>query len=123
MAEKVSGPFAGKKNKNGFILSNIDRTKPNTPWYHLNSWQADACPRAQCPGNGGNPFQPTAAHAGSIGLLAGDVRKCSFTGAYTDRSLSAHPGMPTSPLIAFVMIVIYHISIGKVCQFLFRDFL
>ena len=31
--------------------------------------------------------------------------------------------MPTSPLIAFVMIVTYHISIGKVCQFLFWDFL
>ena len=39
--------------------------------------------------------------AGSGGLLTGEVRGRSFTGAYTSRSLSVHPDKPTIPLIAF----------------------
>ena len=80
-------------------------------------------PCARCPCNGGNPFQPTRADAGSGGLLAGEIRWWSFRRAYTSRSLSVHPDMPTIPLIAFTMIAFYHISFGALCQFLPYDFL
>ena len=60
---------------------------------------------------------------GSEGLLTGEVRGRSFTRAYTSRSLSVHPDKPTIPLIAFVVIVHYHIPIRFVCQFFFSDFL
>lgn len=79
-------------------------------------------PCTHCPNNGGNPVQPTKAAASSAGLLTGEVRGRSFTGAYTNRSLSAHPDMPTIPLIAFMMIVLYHIPIGRVCQFFSKGF-
>ena len=52
--------------------SYFHRTKPNTPWYHLNSWRGAM---RSLPCNGGDPFQPTAASAGSEGPLTGEVRR------------------------------------------------
>ena len=102
-----------------------DRTKPTAPWYHLTS-RGPALgrpPCAHCPDNGGRPV-PT--YSGrpprSDGLLAGEVRGRSFTGAYTSRSLSAHPDRPTNPVIAFWMIVHYLTVFSPVCQFLFLKF-
>ena len=76
-----------------------DRTKPDAPWYHLNSRQF--CRALLSPVTEGGPFQPTGASAGSEGMLAGEVRGRSFTGAYTSRALSSHPDKPTIPVIAF----------------------
>ena len=78
-----------------------DRTKPDAPWYHLNSRQF--CRALLSPVTEGGPFQPTGASAGSEGMLAGEVRGRSFTGAYTSRALSLHPDKPTIPVIAFLI--------------------
>jgi hypothetical protein len=55
---------------------------------------------------------------GSEGLLTGEVRRRPFREAYTSRFLSVHPGNRTIPLIAFVVIEIYHTPLTAVCQLL-----
>jgi hypothetical protein len=59
----------------------------------------------------------------------GDVQNSLSSGAFTNRSLSAHPKLPTCPFIALfhwanrpTKVNVYTNAVGQFCQFHFSKF-
>ena len=117
----LRAPLPGEKTKTAPSYPK-DRTKPIAPWYHLNSWP-DMTPCARCPNNGGNPFQPTRAAAGSGGPLTGEVRGEVLQGSLHQPLSLCTSGHAYYPAHRFLMIVHNHTPSNRVCQFLFPEFL
>ena len=79
------------------------------------------CPR--CPFNGGNPFQPTAASAGSEGPLTGEVRRMALhRRSHQPRPLFGSRQAYYPDHRFFMMIAHYLTPSRPVCQFLFCIF-